>query len=204
MGGDVLRALLGGADLRDSGSGNVGATNALRTRGACFAAGVLAIDVSKGALAVVLIPRLPWLWPSYGILSQDAVACACGAAVAMGQCFPIFHYSRGGKGVATLTGIFTVLLPLAMPWMFSGFVLTLVLTGYVSLASLTGAAIAVVWSALQLQGGLGSPQGELALWMTVLLAYKHRRNIGRLLSGKEPRFERVRFLGRVLDRWLDR
>lgn len=204
MGGDVLRAALGGADLRSSGSGNVGTTNALRTRGKAFAIGVLAVDVGKGVLAVTLIPALPW--PGTGAVpwSSAAVACACGAAVALGHCYPVFQRFRGGKGVATLAGVFGVLLPWALPWMLGGFVLMLLISGYVSLSSLAAALIAVIWSVIRLPHGLLAPAGLLALAMAALLLFKHRENIARLCAGRESRFERARLLGRRLDRWRGR
>ncbi len=86
MGGDVLRAVLGGEDLRRTGSGNVGATNALRNRSKGFALGVLAIDIGKGVLAAALIPRLDWPWAGHSTLPMTVLAYACGAAVVLGHC----------------------------------------------------------------------------------------------------------------------
>ena len=98
MGGFVVGALKGGVDLRTTGSGNVGATNALRTQGKAFAAGVLLIDVLKGVLAVLCVP---------GLVSRDpglsaTLPFAVGAAAAIGHCYPVLYRFQGGKGVATL------------------------------------------------------------------------------------------------------
>lgn len=204
MGGDILRAVLGGEDLRRSGSGNVGATNALRTRGAGFGLGVLIFDVTKGVLAALLVPflRLPWIGTVS--LDQRVIACFCGGAVAIGHCYPVLHRFRGGKGVATLSGVFGVLIPFALIWGLFGFVLILLLTGYVSLSSLAAATAVVIWIAFRSPDGLGTPVGYLALCMLVLLTWKHRKNIVRLVSHTEPKFDNVRFIGRVLDKWIHR
>lgn len=204
MGGDVLRAVLGGEDLRRTGSGNVGATNALRNRSKGFALGVLAIDISKGVLAAALIPRLDWPWAGHSMLPMTALAYACGAAVVLGHCYPLLQKFRGGKGVATLTGVCGALLPWALPWMLLAFVLTLLIGGYVSLASLLAAATAVLWVVVDMSAGLLSPAGAFVLAMLVLLLVKHRENIQRLARGEERRFERARVIGRRLDRWRGR
>lgn len=197
MGGPLL-GLLRGVDLRTQGSGNVGATNALRTQGKGFALGVLTIDVLKGVLAVLVVPRLPAFGDS--LLSQQELAFACGLAVALGHCYPVFYRFRGGKGVATLAGVFGVLLAPALAWMLSAFVLVILLSGYVSLATLTAALMAVIWVALMSAGGLASPAGTFTLAMAALVTWKHRDNIGRLLRGGEHRFEKARLIGRWLQR----
>lgn len=204
MGGDILRAVLGGDDLRQTGSGNVGTTNALRNRGKAFALGVLAIDIGKGVLAVTLIPHMPWPWIGRCTLSATTLAYTCGIAVVLGHCYPLLQKFRGGKGVATLAGVFGALLPWALPWMLLAFVLTLLTGGYVSLSSLLAAVAAVLWVAIAMPAGLLSTVGAFVLAMLVLLVFKHRSNILRLLRGQEPRFERVRVIGRQLDRWRGR
>jgi glycerol-3-phosphate acyltransferase PlsY len=196
MGGDVMGRLAGGVDLRRSGSGNVGATNALRTRGAGFALAVLAIDIGKGVAAALLLPRIPW--------PGDAVAPpwlgdVCGVAAALGHCYPVQAHFKGGKGVATLTGVFGALLPAALPWMIGTFALVVMLSGYVSLASLSGALMALLWVACIGPQGLWSASGALALAMLALLVFKHRDNIARLAAGRESRFDKARVLGRLFD-----
>jgi glycerol-3-phosphate acyltransferase PlsY len=198
MGGDVMRWIKGGADLRQEGSGNVGATNALRTRGAGFAAGVLAIDVGKGVLAALGIPalQLPGLVPA---LPQAEMGFLCGIAVALGHCYPLFQKFRGGKGVATLAGVFGALLPLALPWMLLAFALAVILTGYVALASIGGALTAYLYVA-GFDGGVQSPAGCFALAMTLLVVFKHRENIQRLFKGSEHQFKKAM----LLHKWLAR
>ena len=192
----LLGGLMGGADLRQSGSGNVGATNALRTRGPAFAIGVLLIDIGKGVVAALAIPALPWHGSE---LSQADLGYLCGVAVALGHCYPLFQHFKGGKGVATLAGVFGALLPWALPWMLLVFVLVLVLTGYVALASMGGAVTAFLWVALH-GDGAASPAGCFALAMTSLVLFKHRENIVRLARGEEHRFEKVM----LVRKWLAR
>ena len=202
MGGDIVGRLSGGVDLRKAGSGNVGATNALRTKGAKFAIAVLAIDVGKGIVAALLLPRLALPFMAADPAIEAWTGYACGIAVALGHCYPIYTRFKGGKGVATLTGVFAALLPAAMPWMVGAFALVVMLTGYVSLASLTGAAVALLWVACIGPQGLWSAAGAFAAAMTALLVFKHRENIARLAAGTESRFDKARVLGRRIDRLL--
>ncbi|MGH8447436.1 MAG: glycerol-3-phosphate acyltransferase, partial [Solimonas sp.] len=105
-----------------------------------------------------------------------------------------------GKGVATLAGVFGALLTAALGWMLGAFALLVMLTGYVSLATLGAAAAAIVWVACTQPAGLASPAGAFTLAMAALIVWKHRENIGRLLKGSEHRFEKARVLGRWLSR----
>ena len=188
MGGDLLRWIGRGPDLRNAGSGNVGATNALRTRGWRAGLFVLIVDVAKGVAAVLLLPLIA---PGVSWLP-----CACGAAVTFGHCFPPLQRFRGGKGVATAAGVFAALLPGVFLILLATFVLVILLTGYVSLASVLAAAMAVLVTAVS--WGVTAPQTALALALALLLIFKHRANLRRLAAGTESRFERVRVLGRWL------
>jgi glycerol-3-phosphate acyltransferase PlsY len=197
MGGDLMRAWFGGGDLRAAGSGNVGATNALRTRGPAFALGVLAIDAGKGVLAALALPALPWPWLESTVLPQSWIALGCGACCALGHCYPLAHRLRGGKGVATLAGVYGALLPGALVWMLLAFALTVMLSGYVALASVAAALVAVLVVALW-GGGAFSAAGAFTLAMALLVLFKHRENLRRLRAGTEHRFEKAM----LLRRWL--
>ena len=197
MGGQLVGRLRGGVDLRKVGSGNVGATNALRTQGKGFAIAVLLIDMFKGVGAVVFLPAIQWSWAGASDVSSELQAYFCGVAVAVGHCYPVFSGFKGGKGVATLAGVFGALMPIALIWMLGGFILTVMLTGYVSLATLIATAIAVIYAA---GIGLSSAPFFFALAMAVLVVWKHRENIQRLARGNESRFEKAQ----VLARWLSR
>lgn len=174
--GVVLTRALGLGDLRKIGSGNIGATNVLRTGNKGAAAATLLLDGAKGAVAV-LIAR--------AIAAEDAAQIAGGAAF-LGHLFPVWLGFRGGKGVATFLG---TLIALAWPVGLAAcglWLVTAVVSRISSLSALVAAAGAVV-----LSWALG--QGQIFLLTTVLatLVYvRHRANIERLLAGTEPRIGR--------------
>src|ERR1700733_4442014 len=144
--GSLILGRLRGIDIRSMGSGNAGATNAMRTQGKLFGFLVLAIDIAKGMVAVWWLPSavLPGIGIDSGI-SREWLTAACGFAVIVGHVYPVWFAFRGGKGVATMLGVIggldpRLLLPLIAVWS-----IVLVLTGYVGLASmLAGAALAAV------------------------------------------------------------
>ncbi|MGH8456419.1 MAG: glycerol-3-phosphate 1-O-acyltransferase PlsY [Stenotrophobium sp.] len=200
MGGQLIGKLRGGVDLRQVGSGNVGATNALRTQGKGFAAAVLLIDIFKGVGAVTFLPAVQWSWAGATDLPHAAQAYLCGIAVAVGHCYPVFYRFKGGKGVATLAGVFGTLLTPALIWILPVFVLVILLTGYVSLATLAASFTAFLYVACLSGSGIFSDASAFTLAMCALVAWKHRENIGRLLHGTESRFEKARVVGRWLSR----
>jgi glycerol-3-phosphate acyltransferase PlsY len=200
MGGFIVGRVRGGVDLRTQGSGNVGATNALRTQGKLFALLVLAIDVGKGIAAVTLVPPLPWPLPDGLALGRGALPYACGVAAALGHVYPAWFGFRGGKGAATLAGIFAVLLTPALPWMLLAFALVLVLTGYVGLSTVTAAITALLYVTCFSAQGIFSPPGLFALTMALLVIYTHRENLLRVWQGRENKFERAM----IFKRWLGR
>ncbi|MEN8822612.1 MAG: glycerol-3-phosphate 1-O-acyltransferase PlsY [Abyssibacter sp.] len=191
MGGLVLGRLTGTGDLRQSGSGNAGATNALRTRGKRFGLAVLAIDALKGVFAVLLIPLLPWPLDEAITVPDRWIALACGVAVTVGHIAPVFFGFAGGKGAATLLGVCIVTVPAAVPWALLGFLATLVLSGYAGLSTLMAALLIVLYVACGSAPGLLSPLGGFAVAMFALVVWTHRENLLRMLRGEESRFERA-------------
>lgn len=204
MGGYLMGRLRGGVDLRVQGSGNVGATNALRTQGSVFALAVLAIDIGKGVLAVTLLPLLPWPLPGAAIFGRTLLPYACGVAVALGHIYPAWFAFRGGKGAATLAGVYAVLLTAALPWMLLAFILVLVLTGYVGLASVTAALTALLFVTCFYATGIYSAPGLFTLAMALLVVFTHRHNLLRVWRGTEHHFERVMIFKRLGKRWRGR
>ncbi len=194
LGGSVMGRFRG-VDLRRTGSGNIGATNALRTQGTAFALTVLAIDAGKGAVAVLLLPRIA-LFAAHSV--PAALPFLCGGAAVLGHCFSPWHRFNGGKGVATLAGVFVALLPAAFGWMLLGFVLTVLLTGVVSLATLFGGLVALLYVTCFSTVGVFSAAGGFVVVMVLLVLITHRDNWRRLLAGCESRFEKSRLLGRAL------
>jgi glycerol-3-phosphate acyltransferase PlsY len=172
----MIATRLGGAgDIRQVGSGNIGATNVLRTGRKDLAAITLIGDAGKGALAV-LIARY--------VTHNDAIVALAGGAAFLGHLFPVWLKFRGGKGVATFFG---VLLAAAWPvGLLAGatWIAMAVLFRMSSLAALTAAALAPVFA---LATDQSQPIVWLAVFMAVLIYIRHRENIGRLLKGQEPR-----------------
>jgi glycerol-3-phosphate acyltransferase PlsY len=193
---------LRGIDIRTAGSGNSGATNALRVLGRGPAALVLAVDAAKGVLAVLAVPPLA-LWLASQLvalvsgstalslmhLAADSARLTAGMASILGHVFPLWLGFKGGKGVATGAAVVFALAPKAALVCLAVFLLVAALGRYVSLASLS--------AALVLPGAYaGLYRGEVFSWPLmgfctaagVLVIVMHRMNIGRLLKGTEARF----------------
>ncbi len=173
-----------GVDLRLVGSGNLGATNALRTLG--WKAGLLvyAVDTLKGALPVVLLPRL--LPTVFGGSSHPHWGLAFGLAAIVGHVRPVFLRGKGGgKGVATASGVFLALVPLPALFALVAFVATAAASRYMSLASLVGAVVLVI--SVGVQYGVRAPVFGIAALVSAFVFFTHRDNIGRLRRGTERR-----------------
>ena len=171
-----------GVDLRQQGSGNLGATNVFRVLGWKVGVAVFLADALKGALPVLLLPpRIsspidPTLW-----------AIACGVAAIAGHVRPVFlRFRKGGKGVATAAGVFFALAPVPMLVTFAMFVAVVLASGYVSLGSLLSAM--VLPALLLVTQGARSPLFIVSLVVATFVFWTHRANIGRLRRGEEHRF----------------
>jgi glycerol-3-phosphate acyltransferase PlsY len=172
--GVLLTRLAGAPDLRTVGSGNIGATNVLRTGNKLLAAATLAGDILKSTAAVAIANVL---------LGRDAAICAALGAF-LGHLFPVWLRFRGGKGVATYIGILLGFgLWLALVVFCAIWLLTATITRYSSLAALTASAATPV--ALWWRGNV--PEAKLFVLLTALLWIMHRTNIARLLHGTESR-----------------
>jgi acyl phosphate:glycerol-3-phosphate acyltransferase len=168
-------------DLRQHGSGNLGATNLYRVLGWKYAVPVALFDIAKGAVPVLLFaPQAS---------RSQLFAVACGVAAILGHVFSVFVGFKGGKGVATAAGVMLALTPLALGVVAVVWAVVVRLTGYVSLGSIAAAAVLPVAVYL-----LEQPNTPELLWIDVLVAagviVLHRRNIQRLLNGTENRFGR--------------
>jgi glycerol-3-phosphate acyltransferase PlsY len=170
--GVILTRAFGAGDLRQIGSGSIGATNVLRTGRKGLAAATLLLDLAKGAAAVLIAG-----WLFHG----DQIPAAAGALI--GHCYPIWLKFKGGKGVATLMGIV-----LALHWPI-GLVYALVwlgLLGAIRISSVAGITAAV--SAPVAAAALGDFDAVfLLVALALIVLWKHRSNVERLIQGKEPR-----------------
>jgi glycerol-3-phosphate acyltransferase PlsY len=164
-----------GTDLREVGSGNLGAANVMRASGVSAGAMVAALDMAKGAASVWLATRL----------SDGAeLPAAAGVAAIIGHVYPVWLRLRGGKGVATACGVFAVLTPLALPPALAIFVATVWLTKYISLGSVL-ASIALPPIAYAL--GSPAPAVVAAAAAAIIIVFRHRSNVVRLRMGTERR-----------------
>jgi glycerol-3-phosphate acyltransferase PlsY len=167
---------LSGVDLRRSGSGNVGAANVVRASGIMAGVVVALLDAAKGGAGVIVAVRL----------SSDSVApAAAGFAAIVGHIYPIWLGFRGGKGVATACGVFSLLAPAAVAPALAIFLLTAWLTKYVSLASLLAT---IVVGPLAYATGSPAPIVIAAVAASILIVFRHRSNVVRLRAGTEARF----------------
>jgi glycerol-3-phosphate acyltransferase PlsY len=191
--GSVLGSLFvgffyGGVDIRKVGSGNAGGTNALRTQGKVFALWVMVIDIGKGILAAIVIP--PLAIPGVGIdasVDRSLVLYAAAFAAIVGHVFPVWFGFRGGKGGATAAGLVCYLAPAAALPMLGSWLLVAFATGFVGLATISAALMAVLFlgfTALPERSGLF----VFGCATAVLIIYAHRANIRRMLDGTESRF----------------
>ena len=188
--GSLIVGSLRGVDIRSMGSGNAGATNALRTQGRVFGLLVLVVDVGKGVLAIAWLPRA--VFPGIGLdpaVSREWLTLACGLAVIVGHVYPVWFGFRGGKGAATVIGVVAALDFRLVPPLMVSWLLVVMITGYVGLATML-AAIALVLAASVLAPGNWPLFGFCAA-LAAFIVYTHRSNIARMRAGNEHRVRRL-------------
>lgn len=182
-----------GIDIRQHGSGNIGATNAVRVLGKAYGYTVFFVDVLKG-LAAVRVAM--WLARYSSLDKGDLELLGIFAAVAcvLGHSFPVWLKFRGGKGVATSAGVLLGLAPWAALIAFLVWVVVFQVTRYVSLASIISAAALPITVALLMRLDAKPNHGRVLLYLstgvTAVVILRHRSNIARLMNGTEQRFSR--------------
>lgn len=178
-----------GVDIRRVGSGNVGATNVFRSVGRGWGIAAFILDAAKGCVPVAVLPhwaaRAGWLdgvqaWP--GML--------CMAAAVAGHTWPVFLRFKGGKGVATSAGALLALAPLALGVALIGWVCVFMLTRIVSLASLAAAVLVPACAWIRQPNGARPALPAFLTILAVIVIWRHRANIVRILQGTEHRFGR--------------
>lgn len=175
--GLILVRLHTGRDVRRSGSGNIGATNVLRTTGKLWGLATLLLDAAKGAGGVLIARAL--------LPGDETVAWIAGAAAVLGHCFPVYLGFRGGKGVATCLGVFLVLSPLALLPAVGVFVLAALISRTVSVGSILS-ALAFPPAAWWLERPSAAALGAVLVCSATVI-FKHRSNIVRIVRGRENR-----------------
>ncbi len=172
--GLVITRLAGLGDIREIGSGNIGATNVLRTGRKELAIATLLLDAGKGAIAVLITSYL---------LNRPDIAAAAGLAAFIGHCFPVYLRFSGGKGVATFFGTLLAVSPMVGLVASATWLAVAVIFRMSSLAGLS-ASVAAPIASYFLSGG---NDWMFLAGMTVMIFIRHRENIGRIMDGTEPR-----------------
>ncbi len=174
-----------GVDVRESGSGNAGATNTIRVLGLKAGIPVLLVDVFKGLTAILLTAPIHQLFG--GVEVSAGLLLAVAAAAVLGHTFPVFASFKGGKGVATLLGVGFGIYPWASVCVVIIFTAVLLISGYVSLSSIT-AGISFPFFVLFLFPANHVFFTVLSIAVAVFLPITHRKNIKRLRNGTESKF----------------
>jgi acyl phosphate:glycerol-3-phosphate acyltransferase len=175
-----------GVDIRDYGSGNMGATNTFRVLGKKYGTIVMVCDILKGMLAVGLFLMIPYYSHSVNSLERTNFMIGLGLSAVLGHVFPIWANFKGGKGVATLFGMILAIQPVVALSCVGVFLLVLFLTRFVSLSSiLAGVMLPIsvlwIWNEHELLYRI------FALLVAVLIILTHQKNIAKLLKGVETR-----------------
>ncbi|HCF50122.1 MAG TPA: acyl-phosphate glycerol 3-phosphate acyltransferase [Syntrophomonas sp.] len=165
---------LGKVDISQRGSGNIGATNVLRSTKISVAVLALMGDLLKGLIAA-------WIGLAWG---GPVVAAACGVFVVVGHCYTIFLSFRGGKGVATAAGVILFLMPQIFLVLVAVMILSVALTRYVSLGSVLAAALLPILCLILIKPW---PFTVMSFFLAALVLFRHHSNIKRLISGQEAR-----------------
>lgn len=189
--GYLIVKLTRGADVRQTGSGGTGATNVSRRAGKLAGVATLVLDALKGAVAVLIARALLGGATARPLLNDGPETyygwwiAATAVAVIIGHIFPVWLGFRGGKGVATGAGVFLLIAPFALLGAGVVFLAVVLITRYVSLGSILGAATIPVFGWFS---GLGAPELAGAVVGALLIIFAHRANIGRLIGGTESKF----------------
>ena len=186
LGSLIVGKLRGGVDIRTLGSGNAGGTNALRTQGVWFALAVMVIDIGKGWIAAALLPNIGS--PDSDALLAGWLPVACATGAVLGHVYPIWFDFRGGKGAATLIGVVLGLSPVAALPTLAIWLLVLLLSGYVGLATMCATCVFPFYAKWWLHSDQLLVFGIV---MTLFVVYTHRSNILRMCRGTEHRATRM-------------
>ena len=188
--GSLVLGRLRGVDIRNLGSGNAGATNAMRTQGKTFGILVLLVDIGKGLLAVWWLPTaiLPGIAndPS---LARAWLTVACAFAVIVGHVYPVWFEFRGGKGVATVVGAVAAVEPLLLLPLIVSWIIVLLLTGFVGLASIVSGVVLIIVAGVFYHANV--PTVVFCVAVAAFVTYNHRGNIVRMRAGQETRVRRL-------------
>ncbi|MGZ0169094.1 MAG: glycerol-3-phosphate 1-O-acyltransferase PlsY [Planctomycetales bacterium] len=188
--GLLIARAVAGVDIRQQGSGNIGATNVGRVLGAKWGIAALLLDALKGLLPVLLIPRC---FAESDTSWFDLLQVVAGVSTVVGHMFPVWLKFHGGKGVATSLGVVVVLTPFGSLAAFGGFALCMLASRIVALSSIVSALVFAIGQMFILQPNPFAleklPLSVFSLAVPALIVLQHRSNIGRLMRGEEKKFQ---------------
>ncbi len=188
-----------GIDIRDYGSGNMGATNTFRVLGKKYGTIVMLCDIAKGMISVGLVNLIPYYLHTDTSLEKTNFMIGLGLAAVLGHVFPIWANFKGGKGVATLFGMIVAIQPVIAASCIGVFLFVLFLTRYVSLSSIL-AGIMMPISVLWIWNEHEFYYRAFALLVAALIVITHQKNIGKLLKGVETRVPILKYRDRRKNR----
>jgi glycerol-3-phosphate acyltransferase PlsY len=184
-----------GVDIRDYGSGNMGATNTFRVLGSRYGTIVMIFDILKGMAAVALYNFLPYYLRSTNMWDRTNLMVGLGLAAVLGHIFPIFANFRGGKGVAALFGMILAVQPVIAASCVGVFLIVLYLTRYVSLSSVL-AGLALPVCVLWIWDDDVTIYRIFAVLVAAMIILTHQKNIGRIIRGDESRIPILKYRDR--------
>ncbi len=184
--GLILVRVVRGEDVRQSGSGNIGATNVARTGGAKLGVATLVLDALKGYAGVAFANAVSHRETSMDVGLAAALAALCAI---LGHVFPVWLKFRGGKGVATAVGAFIGLAPRAVLVVLAIFLIIVAISRYVSLGSVVASAVFPILAYFLYRGTSTIADLLVMFAASLLIIFKHKANIGRLLKGTENRLQ---------------
>lgn len=181
-------AITKGIDIRTQGSGNIGATNVSRVLGRKYGLIIFFLDMFKGFVAVFFVPLL-FSGIKFPTTADNLLVILCGFSAVLGHAFPVYLKFRGGKAVATSFGIFIWLAPIAIAISFGAWMITVLVSRYVSLGSMVGtvALVGVIIWVVDSPFGVNSYITYLSVAVAILVVIKHTSNIKRIISGTEKK-----------------
>ena len=189
--GSILLGKIKGVDIRNMGSGNAGGTNAFRTQGASFAAGVLGIDILKGFISAKFISAMNLPIFSSSTVDPNLLIILCGVAAVLGHVYPLYHGFRGGKGGGAAVGMIFAISWSSISLAILLWLVILLLTGYVGLGTMIG-SVFVIYFAHYFKDAINNPYFlPFTIFLSFFIIYTHRSNIKRMLDGTENRFEKA-------------
>lgn len=198
--GSMLIGKINKVDIRKSGSGNAGATNALRTQGILFALPVLVIDIGKGYVAAEFLNNFPIIQSNF---LEGSDYLFFGAASIIGHCYPIFHNFKGGKGAGTALGAIISIYPSSILSALIVWISSVVLTGFVGFSTILAGLTITIFSLID--NPVSNPLSLnnihfFCIFISFFILFMHKINILRMLKGNENQFKKVMILKNIFNK----